>query len=283
MSENRREAAGDELGPTAPEESLHESQESEAPLPGPRDVLQEYLSSLAISCGIFGVLYFFWADRVPFTIRGLLSLWHHNPDILGGLAAVWFIFVWGAALKLLLGVLFRRRPREYTAGEVFRFGMWVSLNAGVFEEIIFRWLRFIIAMIALPFINFLLLGFLPGFAGVLHWAYGKILVPAADFVTFGALHEWLYHPASWVIGAAIISANGQFRGAHDKNGLLNSINSWFLGMVMFWLMFNYGLLTAIAAHVLYDVIVFAVGALTTSWRPLERPTQIATEPTLNQP
>jgi hypothetical protein len=124
-----------------------------------------------------------------------------------------------------------------------------------------------IAMIVLPFLNFLLFGFIPGYEGLLHWLYGYAFVPLADFVTFGALHDMLFHPVSWTIGAAIITANGSFMDAHEQNGIFNQINSWFIGMVMFYLMFHYGLLTAIVAHVLYDVVVFACAALAASWRP----------------
>lgn len=237
----------------------------------PGAILGGYLLLLLIWSIAFGLLNLFWGDQVLISFG---EIWHRNSDTLGGLLAVWPIFLWGGGVTLVTGLILINTPRNYFPAEVLTFGMWVSLNAGIFEEIIFRWLRFAIAMIMLPFLNFLLLGFLPGFDGILEWLCTTALVPLTDLVTFGALHEWLYHPAGWVMGAAIISANGKFRAAHFENGWFNWINSWFIGMVMFWLLFNYGLLTAITAHVLYDAVIFAVAAMTTSLRPVAGRSQV---------
>jgi hypothetical protein len=70
-----------------------------------------------------------------------------------------------------------------------------------------------------------------------------------------------------LIGAALVLASVKFRDAHHEEdlpwflNLFRKINAWFGGMVMFWLMLNFGLLTAIVAHVLYDAIVFTIGAV----------------------
>ena len=112
----------------------------------------------------------------------------------------------------------------------------------------------------LPFLNLITFG-------LLEWLYTNVLVPVANWATFGALSEFLFHPASWVVGAAIISANGFFRDGHKGNGFIGWVNSWFIGMVLFYLMLNYGLWTAIVAHILYDVVVFTAVAIATSWQP----------------
>lgn len=224
----------------------------------PGAILLGYIILLLTWLAAFGLLNLFWGDQVLISFG---EIWHHNPDVLGGLASVWFIFLWGGGMTLVMGFILINTPRSYFPGEVLGHGMWISVNAGIFEEIIFRWLRFAIAMIMLPFLNFITFGFF-------QWLYGSILIPIANWATFGALHEWLYHPAGWIMGAAIVSANGKFRSAHYENGFFNWVNSWFIGMVMFWLMFNYGLLTAITAHILYDAIIFAIAAMTTSWRPV---------------
>ena len=93
------------------------------------------------------------------------------------------------------------------------------------------------------------------------WIYVHWLVPLANWSTFHALQPQLMHSGSWVFGAAIVSASVSFRNAHKHLGFIGYVNSWFLGMVFFYLMFNYGLLTAIAAHFLYDAIIFTVEAL----------------------
>lgn len=72
--------------------------------------------------------------------------------------SVWFIFLWGGGMTLIMGFILINKPRRHFPGEVLIHGMWISLNAGVFEEIIFRWLRFAIAMIMLPFLNLITFG-----------------------------------------------------------------------------------------------------------------------------
>jgi len=224
------------------------------------EITGSYLLVFTLTLALFGALCIFWSEYALFSID---DLWSRNDDLLAGLGKVWFIFVWGAGITLLMGILLSRMPREYPPRLIFGQGMWISLNAGIFEELIYRWLRFSIAMITLPFFNLITFGFLK-------WVYITILIPVANWVTFGALQEYLFHPASWVIGAAIISANGSFRDGHKENGFFSWVNSWFLGMVFFFLMFNYGLLTAIVAHVLYDMAIFVVAALGMSWRPVTR-------------
>lgn len=206
-----------------------------------------------------GVLYF-----------SLAELWSSDGTVAQGLNAVWFIFLWAFAVNLYYGVRSSHELSEFSSAHILSAGTWISLNAGVFEELAYRWLRFSIAMLTLPLVNFILFGFVPGQMGLLHWLYEYILLPIANFTTFGALDDYLFHPASWVIGAAIISANGKFRAAHSYAGFLTWINSWFIGMVMFYLMFNYGLLTAIIAHVLYDLVVFGTAAFMNSLRPTRR-------------
>jgi hypothetical protein len=219
-----------------------------------------YIRTFIIMLGIFLVLSIFWGQYALFSIQDLSS---QNANLFEGLGKVWFIFAWGVVVTLLAGIITSRMPRDYSPSYVLGHGIWVSLNAGVFEELIYRWLRFSVAMITLPFFNLITFG-------LLKWAYQTFLIPIADFATFGALHDYLFHPASWVIGAAIISANGSFRDGHEGNGWFSYVNSWFIGMVFFYLMFNYGLFTAIIAHVLYDVAIFVVSAFAMSWRPVAR-------------
>lgn len=216
-----------------------------------------YVLYFLIALALFGVLSVFWGQYVLFSIE---DLWLNNPDILAGISKVWFLFAWGIVATLIIGILVRKASRTNDPGLIFGKGIWLSINAGFFEELIYRWLRFSVAMIVLPFLNLITFG-------LVKWVYEFILIPIANWVTVGALSEFLFHPASWVIGAAIISANGSFRDAHKANGLINAVNSWFIGMVFFYLMFNFGLVTAIVAHVLYDICVFTTMAITMSWRP----------------
>ncbi|HMO22056.1 MAG TPA: hypothetical protein PKC98_13950, partial [Candidatus Melainabacteria bacterium] len=56
----------------------------------------------------------------------------------------------------------------------------------------------------------------------------------------------------------LISANSRFRDGHKYQGFLGWVNSWFLGMVFFYMTLTYGLVAAIAVHFLYDMIIFLV-------------------------
>lgn len=223
-----------------------------------------YIKRVLIMLALLGGLWIFWGEYALFTIG---DLWIVNDNLVEGLASVWFIFAWAIAATLVICVIYtvkgEMRYQKDMVGGIFLLGGWISLNAGVFEELEYRWLRFSVLMITLPFINWLLFGFIPGQMGLLHWLYEYWLLPIADLMTLGALHDFLFYPASWVVGAAIVSANGKFREAH-QGGTFNMINAWFIGMVMFCLMFTYGLLAAIIAHALYDMLIFATIALVQS-------------------
>ena len=175
------------------------------------------------------------------------------------------------------------------------------------EELAFRWLLYLAAIIGAVFSDwmfgtvglyiflgaiFLLLSVVAGknetfyglvTAGVLtvvlvfiiyhgpyihpiRWFNNEILVPFADWASFGKMHALLVtenatNPDAWAIGAGLITANVKFRDGHKYQGPLGIVNSWYIGLVMFWLLFTYGLLAAIFCHFLYDFLIFATVAL----------------------
>ena len=137
-------------------------------------------------------------------------------------------------------------------------GTFISLFAGVVEEISFRWILFFSSIASVTFINFLFFGFL-GF-GVPEWVFTNILNPVVNWVSFGALEPWLLHPAGWQIGAGLLSANAFFRDSHKYQGFLGWLNSWFLGLFFFWLTMKFGLLAAITAHFTYNFLIFVTVA-----------------------
>jgi hypothetical protein len=184
-----------------------------------------------------------------------------------GLSNVWFIFLWGAFATMVIYAI-KGRP-EVDAPKPLQFvrGLWLSLNAGFFEELIYRWLVFFTAMITLPFFNFITFG-------LVKWWYTAIAVPVANWSTFHALEPWLLHQENWAFGAAIVSASVSFRDGHKHLGVFGWVNSWFGGMVMFYLVLNYGLVTAIVAHAVYDAIIFTIKASASTqtryWFPIGR-------------
>jgi len=116
--------------------------------------------------------------------------------------------------------------------EVLLGGTIISVIAGVFEEIGFRWLIFFSSIMLFPLVDWLLLGF----AGVhlVQLLYEYIMCPIANFLTLGYLQEYLLGEHGWVVGAAIVSVNASFRKGHAYLGFVGWMVSWFVGMYLFW-------------------------------------------------
>jgi hypothetical protein len=215
-------------------------------------VTVSYAPWLVGSLAFYFILHHFWGRYMLTSFSKLEG----QGFALAGLGHVWFIFAWGAGVTLFaLFALNQRRTSDDPRHIGVVKALWLSANAGVLEEIIFRALIFLNAMVILVFVNFISFG-------LVGWLYAHWFVPLANLVTFHALQPELMGHHSWVFGAAIVSASMEFRDAHKHLGFIGWVNAWFLGMVLFWLVFNYGLLTAIVAHFLYDAIIFVLRALT---------------------
>lgn len=89
---------------------------------------------------------------------------------------------------------------------------------------------------------------------VTKWLYTAAIIPFIDIVTLGKLTTQLYQ-YGWFVGAALISSNWQFGQGHTYQGCLGWLNSWIIGMLMFYFVFNFGLLFAMAIHALYDIVI----------------------------
>ena len=99
-----------------------------------------------------------------------------------------------------------------------------------------------------------------GFAGLglIELLQVHILGPIANWATLGLLERYIDNPANWLIGAALMSSNSMFRNGHRYLGWFGFINSWFIGMFMFYLLFKYGLVACIVVHFVYDLLIFFV-------------------------
>lgn len=85
------------------------------------------------------------------------------------------------------------------------------------------------------------------------WLYREIFVPFINFITFEKFREIFYngYPELFLFG--LVSANGWFRSGHEYQGFYGTMNSWIIGFVLMYAMLNYGLLTAVVLHILYDL------------------------------
>lgn len=204
----------------------------------------------------FVVLIFeqFWPEVIPFT---LLEFWTLKAPLMEVLQVATPVFAWAAGASIFFSVTQRNNPKLNANAEIILpMGCLISTWAGVFEEIAFRWLIFYEQIIAYKFINWLIFGF-AGF-GIAEWWHLHISAPIANFFTLGALEPILFGSFGWAVGAAIITSNGKFRNGHAYQGPIGFINSWFLGMFFFYLMFQYGIVASIIVHFLYDLIIYVV-------------------------
>ena len=189
----------------------------------------------------------FWPDTIPFSF---FHFWNMKGTLREALWHAWPIFAWATGMTLIgclttpRGVKWSRNPRA-----IFFVGTLTSIWAGITEETVFRWIIFYTGIAIYTFVNWCTWGL---FALV----FSHLLLPVANFFTLGYLHSLLFHPLGWTIGAAILSSTGQFRDGHHYLGIVGWLNSWFIGLYFFYLVFTFGLPAAIAIHIIYDLIIF---------------------------
>lgn len=196
-----------------------------------------------------------WPEVIPFSFwelwipKGGIGLW-----LYAGLP----LFIWGVVVNIVHLFFFSDRFNlpDLNAAGVFVGGTVISVWAGVVEEIAFRWLIFLSAIVGVQITNFLFFGCL-GF-GIAEWFHLNVAGPLTDLVSFGYLRPYLFSDAGWYVGAGMLSANAFFRDGHKYQGIVGYINSWGIGLFLFWVTFNYGLLAAILIHFFYDFLILSV-------------------------
>ncbi len=215
----------------------------------------ENFITTAFRCFIVAaVLLYIWPGLLPF---GLFDLWKVQGNWTQWLHTAWPIFAWGGGVTALISLITRNKAEENAVAESnFIKGLKVSVLAGLLEEVAFRWAIFCCTCIGVQILNFILFGFM-GF-GLVELLQIYILGPIANFFTLGLLSEYLLSTSSWFIGAGILAANAKFRDGHKYLGWFGYVNSWFIGMFMFYLLFRYGVLAAIVVHFVYDALIFFV-------------------------
>lgn len=228
--------------------------ESEFDIP-PALVLWVYLKKFLGVLAFYLVLKFFWDEYMLLDFGDLKGT---GTVSLAGLGHFWWIALWAAVGGILVAVIKSKILYvDDKSSAVFK-GWWISVNAGVWEELIYRWLLFVTSMVLLPFLNFITFG-------LVKWFFGTLFVPFVNWISFHSLEQQL-HYGPWYFGAALVSAAADFRKTHNHLGPLGALNAWFFGLVMFFVVFHYGIFTAIVLHVLYDVTVFTITATTATRR-----------------
>jgi hypothetical protein len=191
----------------------------------------------------------FLAEYYPLS---LFEFWRTDGLWTEAIKSSWPIFVWGSGITFFLIVSTRNSPKVNRNAEYILIGgTLISLRAGVVEEICFRWLIFYGQIIIQKSINWITFG-------LLAWLFMNVIGPVANFFTLGYLKSILFSEHGWIVGSAIIGSNGMFRNGHKHLGKFGFVNSWFLGMFFFFIMFKYGLPAAILIHFLYDLFLFLI-------------------------
>lgn len=207
-----------------------------------------------------GLIVWLWPGGFPIDLG---SLWWKDATFAEMFSSSWPVLAWGVVASLLAAMLSKKTvDHRIFAGNIYRSNLAVSVQAGVFEEVLYRFLYPVLYMAFLPVFNWVMFGWNGG--GLVKWFYSDWLIPIANWATFYKLSDYLV-TIPWFIGAAIISANASFRDGHKYQGIIGLTNSWFIGMYMFFLMFNYGLVVAIVVHALYDIIIFTTDYFDTLW------------------
>lgn len=87
---------------------------------------------------------------------------------------------------------------------------------------------------------------------ILRWFYTAVWFPVVNWLTLGKFSD--IFAMAWPVGAAMISVNGQFSKGHLYQGIIGLIHSWVIGMLMFWFVFNFGILAAMLIHAIFDLV-----------------------------
>ena len=205
-----------------------------------------YLVTTFWSLIIVVIVKWWWPDSIPFSF---FEFWKPIP-IGAVLKAAWPAFAWGAGVTLIVALVsLNDNDVKGEAGWMMVGGGLISTWAGVVEEVCFRWLIFYAQIAMYPLVDWFLFGWLK-------WLFLNVTGSIADFFTLGYLHPILFNGFGWAVGAAVLSSNGKFRAGHAYQGWLGFVNSWFMGMFFFYLMFQYGILAAILVHFLYDLFIY---------------------------
>lgn len=210
-------------------------------------------ASLILVC-IWKTIDHVWDTKlIPF---GMFEFWKFDLSLIKqGMYVSCLVFGWGIGLKIIHLYFSENDPilmRLIDPEENLARGVATSIFAGVMEEIAFRWLIFFSAIVAAKISNWLFLGFLGW--NIIAWLYLHIAGPIANLLTLGLLKPIIFHPYGWFVGSAMLSTNVAFRDGHKYLGFIGFINSWLVGFFLFYIVFNYGLVTAILAHAIYDLL-----------------------------
>lgn len=170
--------------------------------------------------------------------------WNLPDDTLGALANSWPFYLYCFIITLVIRL--KGIEKIHNKHVVLVRGVYKSVRSGLLEEIGYRNLFIFSAMAVISIMDFITLGFVL-------WLEQVFLFPIIDIVTLGLMHNIIYgFPVIFIAGS--FAANAVFTYSHRYQGLYGWINSWFAGLYLLTVMLTNGLIIAILAHMIYDLI-----------------------------
>ena len=191
----------------------------------------------------------------PFSLN---DIWESKGNLVDWLTLGLPLFLWGIAIASVNAAIFTcySASQNARAGQHFFWGLCISVVAGFFEEILYRWIYFYLLIISVKLSNFCFLGFIG--LPIIKWLHVYISGPIFNLLTFGQLKTWLVNPDIWFVGSALLVVNAKFRDGHAYQGIWGLLNSWVLGFFLFRVALSHGLLAAIVVHFFYDALIFTI-------------------------
>jgi Type II CAAX prenyl endopeptidase Rce1-like len=214
---------------------------------------QNYFSTILFAICYIAFVKWFFPSAIPLN----WFFWRENSaSVVQILMSSWPVFTFGIVFTSFVLLITKNNPESnYEAEEKLAEDIFISIYAGVTEEIAFRWILFLSCIPAIQLLDWFCGGFLFG-NGLINFTYTKFFIPFADFLTFHQLTQYLYNPLSWSLGAAILSTNGKFRDGHSYQGPIGWLDAWFFGMFMYKIVWECGLPIAIFVHISYNSLIF---------------------------
>jgi hypothetical protein len=174
-----------------------------------------------------------------------------TDNIYSSVLGCWPLFLYCIVTVVIIHYITSRRllwrERNFDKGKTLAVNIYVSIMAGLLEEVGYRGAFIFLGMASIAVTDFF-------FFGVSTWLVQNISLPLVDLITFGLMHNVLYGFPVLLMGGAL-TANIWFRDGHEYLGFVGFVNSWFVGLYMITIMLTQGLIVAIIAHAIYDLII----------------------------
>jgi hypothetical protein len=158
----------------------------------PLQVIWYYLSKFLGLLVFFFILRHFWGE---YMLLDLGDLKGKGGVSFSGLGHIWWFGLWALAAGILSAIVSSNTIYVDDKPTAMLKGWWLSINAGIWEELIYRWLLFVTSMVVLPFLNYITLG-------LVKWFFGTLFVPFANFMSFHSLEAQL-HYGPWFFGCGL--------------------------------------------------------------------------------